>query len=136
MRDRMNKDMALKEIRRRAEAATETKARMRWTLIGRMVETGLSLDHAGEIVDELGNTWCYLFPVHAGLFETGGDGLPLVQIERRRGGGDAFAAFCEALNQSPVFDEQHKKLCLDGIIQAVCVGDGQQLGEQADVVVM
>lgn len=130
------KEQALQEIRRRSETATDMKERIRWKVIGMMVETDLSLDHAGEIVDELGDTWCYLFIVHAGLLETGSDGLPLVHIERRRGSGDAFTAFGEAINQSLVLDEEHKKLCLDGIIQAVGVGGRQQLGEQDDVVVV
>ena len=116
------KEQALQKIRRRVETATDEKERIRWMLIGKLIETDLCFDHAGEIVDELGQAWCYLFHVHAGLFEAGCDGLPLVHIERRRGSGDLFTAFCKGLNQAFVLDEQHKQLCLDDIVQAAFIG--------------
>lgn len=119
------KDRVLQEIRRRVETTTEMSEKIRWTVIGKMVESDLSFDHAGEIVDELGDTWCYLFPVSSGLPELGGDGLPLVHIARKRGRADFIKAYHEAINQTFVLDEEHKQLCLNRIIEAVGFGDGQ-----------
>ena len=117
------KEAAIIEIRRRLETATDMREKVRWKVIERMIETDLSFDHAGEIVDELGNTWCYLFPVPGGFPELGGDGLPLVMVCESRSRRDFIVAYHEAINQSLVLDEEHKQLCLNRIIEAVSIGD-------------
>ncbi len=119
---------ALEEIRRRGQAAPEMREKIRWRVIEKIVETDLAFDHAGEIVDETGDAWCYLFPVPGGLPELSGDGLPLVHVARKRGRADFIKAYHEAINQTLVLDEEHKQLCLDRIVEAVGFGDGQQFG--------
>ena len=117
------KELALEKIRRRLETATDMREKVRWKVIERMIETDLSFDHAGEILDELGHAWCYLFPITGSLPEMGGDGFPLVMVCEGRSRSDFIVAYHEAINQSLVLDEEHKQLCLNRLIEAVSIGD-------------
>lgn len=119
------KDRALKEIRHRVEAETDMKEKVRWRLIEKIVESDLTLQHAGQIVDELGDAWCYLLPVHGGAPVLDGDGLPRLSIEKRLGRSDFIEAYHEMLNKALVLDEEERQIGLDHIIKAVLRGEGQ-----------
>ena len=115
------KDRAIKEIRRRMEAATD-KEWVRLKLIRQMIETGSSLDAVGQIVDESGDTWDYAIAFKGILAEAVGDGMPPIRVDRHRGSIELFQRYAKSVNQTLVLSEHEKKLVTHHVIKAACLG--------------
>lgn len=100
------KAQALAEIRRREEAATG-RDWVRLRLVERMIETELSMEAVGQIVDERGDTWDYAIALKSALAEGVRDGLPMMQITRHSGRDDLFG---HCFNRVCDLDDRIKKI--------------------------
>lgn len=127
--------IAREMLRRREEAETEQKEKMRLRVVRRMIETRLTLDQVGEVIDERGVVWGYCIAVPGLGTEFAGEGRPSILIEEWRGPFDRFHRYCEAINQRFVLSEEQKEIILNGIVKAILLSDGEQFGIEAHDVV-
>lgn len=114
--------LAMGRLRERAQAARDTRERMEYELLSRIIETRSALDQIGEIVDEAGDTWCYVVALKTYAAECGGHGLPCILLDRARAGLDRFIVYRKRVNETLVLSENEKKVCTENIVKAVLSG--------------
>lgn len=106
------KKRLLKEIRRRMEAATDSNEHMRLKVLEKAVESDLSFEPVGEIVDECGNVFSYAFGLFGIGAEVVGDPATYVSVSPLAEGGiETFARYAKRANQAFKVDKHQKEAC-------------------------
>ena len=109
----MNKEQAIKEVRRRVETETNQRQRVKLLVLEKAIETDLMIESVGEIVDVSGEVFGYA----SGLLYAGAKafGDPLAHIyvvaidDAYR---DDFARFAKDANNAFKVLEHEKEACL------------------------
>lgn len=125
---RMDREGLLSE-RREVESAASRAEKWEKLVLRRYVESGLTLDPVGEMLDDEGARFVYRIQPERLFAEAPGGELPFIFVSAVRGGDESgLANFRGLLKEAHVMTDQQRQIALDNIRKAMLVGEGQQLG--------
>lgn len=106
------KARALEEIRHRVETATDGQKQAKLLVLEKAIETDMSLETVGQVINEAGNVFGYAF----GLFETDAEAISdpttYIWVSPLGRSVKAFARCAIRLNQAMDIDEHQKEACI------------------------
>ena len=125
---RMDRESLLSE-RREVESVPNRAEKWEKLVLLRYVESGLTLDPVGEMLDDEGARFVYRIQPERLFAEAPGGELPFIFVSAVRGGDESgLANFRGLLKEAHVMTDQQRQIALDNIRKALLVGKGQQLG--------
>lgn len=108
------KKQLINEIRRRADAETDSKQRMKLLVLMKAVKSDLMIQPVGEIVDVSGDVFSYAFGLFGVDAKTVGDPTAYISVSPLlESGKEAFSRYAERANQVFKVDKHEKEACFE-----------------------
>lgn len=120
--DAERKAQAIREIRRRLETAADWRQRAKLLVLQRAIESEMSFETVGQVVDEVGNVFGYVFALFKADPEIVSDPTTYIWVGLIRESVEAFARYAERANQGVELDQHQKQACIDLICAYLGIG--------------
>ena len=111
------KDRAIEEIRRRMEAATDKRQRVKLCVLEQIIEKGSMIKPIGEIVDVSDDVFSYALGLLRMDAKFISDPLAYIYVHPIvNDGRDAFLRYAECANKAFKLGEHKEKACIEFLI--------------------